>query len=228
MLIGRVALDELVLQREAQLRGDLATHTGATTGQIRHCKVGDIVVTLGTESAAPGGRFVIEAKASDGYALDKAIAELETAKKNRSAEIGLFVYSAAHAPEGLEPLQRIGNDVIVVWDGEEATSDVVLGAALSLCRALCTRAASARSVAGIDLAALDRSVRAVEKQAQGLEEIRQAATTVQNSGKRILERVRLVQEALNREVGDLDEQVRRLEPLLGERPGPRITLNDEH
>lgn len=215
------------VQRDSQLRGDLASHTGTTTGQIRNCKVGDVVVALGPESAAPGARFVIEAKSSAGYAIDRALAELETARKNRQAEIGLFVFAARHAPDGIEPLQRIGSDVIAIWDAEEPATDVVLHAAMSLCRALCTRAATARSVAGIDLAALDRAVRAVEKQAQGLEEIRQAATTVRSSGKRILERVRIVQEALTREVTQLDEQVGRLEPLLGE-GRPRILLEPEN
>ena len=43
---------------------------------------------------------------------DKALAEMETARQNRDAESGLFVFSKKTAPAGLEPLARYGNDVV--------------------------------------------------------------------------------------------------------------------
>ncbi len=48
--------------REAQYAGDVATPTGNSTGLIKNCKVGDCVVELGPDSAAPGSKIVIEAK----------------------------------------------------------------------------------------------------------------------------------------------------------------------
>jgi hypothetical protein len=40
------------VEREAQKAGDVAARTGTTTGSIRNCKVGDVVVELGAECAA--------------------------------------------------------------------------------------------------------------------------------------------------------------------------------
>ena len=36
---------------------------------------------------------------------------METARKNRQAEIGLFVFSSRLAPEGIDPLTRYGDDI---------------------------------------------------------------------------------------------------------------------
>jgi len=43
-----------VLVIEAQRQGDLPESTGSSTGVIKNCKIGDYVVELGLDSAAPG------------------------------------------------------------------------------------------------------------------------------------------------------------------------------
>jgi hypothetical protein len=92
------ALFEMVL-RQSQKVGDVARHTGNTTGLIRNCKVGDCVIELGPESAAPGALVTLEAKEKSNYDLTAARAETEQARKNRGAQVGLFVFSqkTAHA-----------------------------------------------------------------------------------------------------------------------------------
>ena len=102
----------LFLQSESQRVGDIATRTGNTTGLIKHCKVGDVVVDLGPDSAAPGARAVAEAKEKAGYSLANALEELDQARKNRGASVGLFVFSKRTAPEGLQPIHRYGSDVV--------------------------------------------------------------------------------------------------------------------
>jgi len=99
------------------------------------------VVELGAECAAAGERFVVEAKENKSYTLTEARVEIETARKNREASVGLFVFSEKIAPEGMDSLVRHGDDVFVVWDAEQIESDVILKAGLSLAKALCVRQA---------------------------------------------------------------------------------------
>ena len=133
------------IERTAQAAGDVAAATGATTGLIYNCKIGDCVVTLGPESAAPGGRIVFEAKEKQKVDLRAALAEIEEARKNRDAQIGVFVFSKKSAPEGIEPLNRYGNDIVVVWDAEDSYSDLFLKTALTMAKALCIRTATERA-----------------------------------------------------------------------------------
>ncbi|MDX1649048.1 MAG: hypothetical protein R3263_04270, partial [Myxococcota bacterium] len=195
------------LQRASQGAGDVAVATGQSTGRIRHCKVGDAVIELGPESAAPGARIVVEAKEKERVTLRDALKELEEGRKNRDAQVGLFVFSRRVAPEGLQAFGRYGQDVIVVWDAEDPAGDVFLDAGLSVARALCSRAAVAREEAAVDLPGVDRAIRHVEKQARSLTEVETAATTIQNGSQRILDRVRIAKRELLAQVAALDEQL---------------------
>ena len=110
---------------------------------------------LGPESAAPCAKIVVEAKEDASYDLKTALAEIETARQNREAESGLFVFSKKTAPAGLEPLARYGNDVVVVWDADDVATDTHLRLGLSVARALCTRKAMERSSLDVDFTAID-------------------------------------------------------------------------
>ena len=81
------------LQHNTRNTDDLITPTGNSTGQIKNCKVGDCVLELGPESAAAGARIVFEAKEKQGVSIADALAEIDTARKNRAAQVGLFVFS---------------------------------------------------------------------------------------------------------------------------------------
>jgi hypothetical protein len=116
------------VQREAQRSNDIPSATGATTGNIKWSKVGDAVVELGSECAAAGEKFVVEAKEDATYDISKARTEIETARQNRGAVAGLFIFSRKTAPVGQEALMRHGNDVFVIWDAEDTRSDVNLKA----------------------------------------------------------------------------------------------------
>ena len=190
---------------EHAVRGssDVAERTGNRTGLIKLSKVGDATLELGPEQQAAGARIVFEAKEVSGYSLVRAREEIDEARRNRGASVGVFVFSRRTAPAHLPSLHRIGNDVFVVWDADDASSDLQLEAALAVARALAFRAGAARHEA-VDLEKLDRAIRAVEKQAEGLDEIRKSAETIASGSHKILERVRILGEALGRAVGDLD------------------------
>jgi hypothetical protein len=64
------------LQVLSQKAGDVATPAGSTTGLIKYCKKGDILVELGPEYAAAGAGIVAEAKENASFTLQKALAEL--------------------------------------------------------------------------------------------------------------------------------------------------------
>ena len=118
-----------LLADEAQRLGDVYEATGDTTGAIKLCKKGDHVIQLGADCAAARARIVWEAKEKQGYTLRAALEEIEEARRNRQAQVGVFVFSCKAVPDGVQSLQRHGNDVVVTWDAEDSTHDVVLRAA---------------------------------------------------------------------------------------------------
>lgn len=191
------------LRASVQGAGDLFSETGTRPGLIRNCKVGDAVLELSANHHAAGARIVIEAKEKAGYNAAQAQTELDTGRQNRDAEFGILVLSARCAPEEQARFYPLGQGVLVVWDADDPASDVYLEAALALARASCIRARS-RSGEGFDLGALDKAVRHVEKQIEGLEEIRTAAETIERGSARILKRARILDDNLCRAVRDLD------------------------
>lgn len=207
------------IQHEAQRANDEAEATGHTTGLIKNCKVGDAVVKLGPESAAPGARVVIEAKEKDGYSVADARAEIEQARKNRDAEVGLFVFSKKKAPEGVEPLLRYGQDVFVVWDADDPASDLFLRTGLTLARALSVRTHTQRHAQAADFTAIDAAILEIEKRATGFEDIEKWTETIQSSGEKILDRVRRARKALEQQVGVLREKTAELKHLLADGSG---------
>ena len=190
-------------ERAAREAGDLFEDTSDTPGHIKHCKVGDGVIELGPEHQAAGARIAIEAKEKESYTLAKAREEIQTARKNRGAEIGIFALSARCADAGWKPLERIGPDLFLIWDLEDPATDVRLEAALSVARALVTRSRAVRPTE-VDFPALEGAIRDVEKQLQGLAEIQTSANTIESGVTRIKDRARIMQDALRRAVETLD------------------------
>lgn len=213
---GREFEDAVVefVVREAQRCGDIAAGTGATTGLIKACKKGDCVVELGPDSAVPGARLVVEAKEDKSYHLNVARAEIEEARKNRGAEVGVFIFSRRSAPAEMEMLSRLGNDVFVVWDAEDAQSDVFLKAALSLAKALCVRIGRQRENQAADFEALDRAILEIEKQTGKLGDIESCAEKIVKSGEDILSRIRISRKSLLRQIDVLQDKTTDLKQAI--------------
>ncbi|TWU00422.1 hypothetical protein Pla108_13730 [Botrimarina colliarenosi] len=195
------------LANQAEQRGDLCEATGATTGLVKNCKVGDAVLRLGPETPAPGARIVFEAKEARGYSTASAIDELETARKNRGADFGVFVWSRQTAPEAAKPLARYGQDLLVVWDAEDPSTDPYLLAAIEIARACVVEQHRGDAVEDIDVEAIDRSINAIEKTAQGLEKIGKPAESIKRASETILDRVRIEQNELERQVATLRQKL---------------------
>ena len=203
------------INKQSQNASDIATHTGNTTGQIRNNKKGDVVIELGPESAAAGAKIVVEAKEDASFNLAKALEELAVARKNRDADIGLFVFSKTTAPEGLDAFKRYGNDIVIIWDKDDTASDIFLNVGLSVSKALSLRSKSHSKETGDDFEAMKKAIIEIERQAGGLDEIRTSAETIHNSSNKILDRVRIMRDGLDKQISVLNNKVDNLREAVG-------------
>lgn len=204
-----------VLSAEAQRLGDIHETTGARPGLTKHCKVGDHVITLGPDSPAPDASIVFEAKQDKSVDLKAALGELDTARKNRQAQVGVFVYSQRSAPEGLDTFARYGDSLVVIWDPEDPQLDWVLRAAYSVARALVVREQAADSETADAVQEIEATVRAIEKHLKRVESIKRYAETTRSSGEKIAREADKMAEELEEQIAALDEQIaalRRGEP----------------
>jgi hypothetical protein len=205
-----ITFEEVVfecLQREAQRVGDIATHVGNTTGRIKNRKWGDCVIELGPDSAAPDAKVVVEAKEEAKYTLKAAREEIESARKNRDAQIGLFIFSKKTAPEGIDPLARYGHDVVIVWDAEDAATDIYMAAGFTLARALCVRGRNQEQNETIDFTKIDNAILEIEKRATSLDDIHTWIDTIRNNSEKIIKKVAATRKSLLKQVELLDETI---------------------
>jgi hypothetical protein len=145
--------------------------------------------------------------------LAASLQELREARENREAAVGLFVHSKRTAPSGLRPLARYGNDVVVVWDAEDSTSDVFLAAGIMVCKALALRKGAMNDELAVDFAALDRAIREIERQAGYLGDIETSSQTIKSGAEKILKRVETMRSALTKQIETLDQQSEALRVL---------------
>ncbi|MEM8866250.1 MAG: hypothetical protein AAGF31_11960, partial [Planctomycetota bacterium] len=154
-----------------------------------------------------GARIVFEAKDAGGYSRTKILDELETARKNRRADVGVFVFGSASAPAGLRALSRYRNDLIVVWDAEDAATDAYLLAALEIARACSIEFGRVKEGAAVDVDAIEEAINAVEKRAGNFDKIRKPAETIQSASQKIIDEVRIGQADLERQVKKLRDKL---------------------
>ena len=175
-----------------------------------------MVVELGPEHLAAEAKIVIEAKQDKGFALPAALTELAEARKNREADVGVFVFSKQTAPQGLEPFARYGENIVVVWDAEDPATDVFLEAGLSIAKALSTRAKSHNEEVGGDINDIEVAITTVEGQIKELGDITTWTQTIKSNSEKILKRTERVQTNLMTQIEILNEKVEALSNILSE------------
>jgi hypothetical protein len=195
------------IEREAGRVGDIYESVGATPSKGTR-KVGDGVLTLGPDSAAPGVRVVCEAKANKSYTSKQALEELALARQTREAQVGLFVIARQSASDAWEPMRRVGEDVLVVWDAEDPTSDIFLKAGLSVARAIAVRVRAAVEANEQSLAEIEAAIARLQKVAHEVESVEKSARLVTKHGNSILE-------SAERMRGDLTTQLEALREAVG-------------
>jgi hypothetical protein len=194
-----------LLMLEAQRVGDMCSATGTLVGSTRNCKTGDYVIQLGPESSAPGARIAWEAKEDKRYDVTSALVEVDGARKNRDASIGIFVFSKKTSPAEIQPLMRYGQDIVIVWDADDPSTDLYVRAAYSVARALSSRACDRSSHSHQAAGTLEQAIRVIEKQIQHLDQIKTWSETIRGHGEKIGERTAKMKAELAKELQRLDE-----------------------
>lgn len=162
--------------------------TGAMAG-VGRCKKGDAVLRFTNESAFAGMAVVFEAKHDATFTVQKALDELDAARKNRDAVAGVFVMARSHASEAFPMFARYGSNVLVTWDDEDSTTDAYLHAAILLGMGLVVRSKPAGDAG--DISAL-----------------RDIESRVETELSR-LERMEKHSDSIRRNVDGLDDEIRR-------------------
>jgi hypothetical protein len=199
-------LSQLLLT-EAQKLGDAHEQVGLTTGVIKGRKVGDVVTRMGLESAAPNAGIVWEAKESGNVSVKQALLELAEARQNRDCQLGVFVFSKKVAPEGLSPLTRYGNDILVLWDAEDAATDIQVRAAYSVARALAVREFKDADGRCEAVDAVDKAAAALGKHVDQLGEVKTWAETSRSNAEKIIGRAEKMQADLEKQLEAVNEAI---------------------
>ncbi|MBI1945015.1 MAG: hypothetical protein HYS27_04925 [Deltaproteobacteria bacterium] len=168
--------------------------TGATAG-IGRCKKGDAVLRFTAESAFADAGVVFEAKHDGAYTVQNALDELDAARKNRNAAAGVFVMAASHASHVFPRFARYGNNVLVTWDEEDASTDAYLHAAVLLGMGLVTRSRTTGDPG--DIAALRDIESRIESEVARLEKIEKHSDAIRKNVDGIGDEVRKAQKALD-------------------------------
>jgi hypothetical protein len=206
--------------RERMHSDEAFESVGETTGLVARSKIGDHVQTMGAESAAAGAKIVYECKRADSYTQAKALAELDEARRNRGADIGVFVLAASSLRENPrmqaefpKSLTRQGNSILVVWDPEDQSSDVCLDAAITLARALLVRErAGADTATDADWDAIDKAVNGIERQLEYLDELSGWCGNIKRDAGKIEGRIEKMKTDLQREMERLARELENLRP----------------
>jgi hypothetical protein len=187
--------------------------TGATPG-LGRCRKGDAVLRFTAESAYAGAGVVFEAKREHGYTPQKALDELDAARKNRDAVVGVFVLARSHAGEGFPAFARYGSNVLVTWDDGDPATDPFFQAAILLGMALVTRAKAL--VDASDITALRDVETRIEGELGRLEKMEKHNDGVRRGWEGMTEEIRKARRALDHLLRDARSTLRALNIELQE------------
>jgi hypothetical protein len=199
------------VESEARRLNDVYEPTMDQVGAITRRKVGDCVLALGAETASPGSRIVFEAKDDKSYNLKRVREDLQTARENRRAQVGIFVWSKNSAPVGTEPLCRQGCDITVIWDAEDPQSDVYLKAAISLARLIVVRESVSSDQTTADIKAIEVAIAAIAHDLNSLNEIVTWANTIKNNGEKIGTKATTLRRRIDEQLASLSEHVSKIQ-----------------
>src|SRR3569623_168692 len=237
----RVALERFETRRELQQQGTRAgldfeeavvsfvaaatrsapcifDFTGATAG-VGRCKKGDAGLRFTSDSAYAGAGVVFEAMRDSTYTVQRALDELDAARKNRDAVAGVFVMARSHAGESFSRFARHGSCVIVTWDQEDPPTDACLHAAILLGMALVSRAKTTGDAG--DIAALRDIEARIENELARLERMEKHSDTIRRHVDGLAEEIRKGHKALSVLVKNAQSTLRALKVELHDEEAER-------
>jgi hypothetical protein len=161
----------------------LLERTSDAAGHVLGSKKGDFVMTIDPVSARGVSlRVVVECK--DRVISGRAMRdELEEARRNRDAAVGLVVFSTNHAPAGIAPFDVRLGDVYCAIDPEDPRPET-LDAALRLARLLAV-AAARKADAQVDAAAVTAALDRVRAELDAVRGLKTKLTTIGTATKAI-------------------------------------------
>lgn len=181
--------------------------TGATAG-VGRCKKGDAVLRYTAESAFADAGIVFEAKHDGSYTTQKALDELDAARKNRDAVAGVFVMARSHATDVFPRFARYGNNVLVIWDEQDPATDPYLHAAILLGMCLATRSQKAGDPG--DITALRDLESRIEGELSRLERMEKHSDSIRKNVDGLSDEIRKARKALDLLVRHAESTLRAL------------------
>jgi|LSQX01.3.fsa_nt_gb uncharacterized protein YfcZ (UPF0381/DUF406 family) len=195
--------------------GDETELVRGNVGALSRCKKGDFVSALGESSGAPGMKIVVEVKDQPIKAKD-AIDELQEAKRNREAAIGILAFARGTEPPEIGDFRRIGEDFYCTVDKDDLNAGrplICFDAAYRIARALVVAAVRKEAAGDLDLQTIEDHLDALAAWSDRIADMATKARTVQNSGK-------LIEQCAVELKQDFDERVTAILQLL-RRTAPR-------
>jgi hypothetical protein len=192
--------------------GDETEFVCDTPGIDGRSKKGDYVSTLGETSGAPGLKVVVEVK-DQPVKLKAAIDELQEAKSNREAVVGIFVFARGAEPTEVGDFRKIGEDFYVTADKDDldaGRSLMFFDSAYRIVRALVVAAERKETAGEIDLDTIAEQIDALAAWSERISDMATKARTIQNSGK-------LIEQSANDLRQDLENRVAAIVTLLQRR-----------
>lgn len=197
---------EAMLADLARGSGDLLDRTGGEAGDVLRSKKGDFVMTVNpAQTAGAELRLVIEAK--DRSMSGKAMRdELREAKENRTAAVGLVIFSPAHAPAGIAPFDIRGGDVYCVIDPADP-DPATLEAAVRLAR-LVALATLREQRTEIDGEAIRAALTAVRAELEAIRGIKSTLTSIASSTATVQACLDRLREAILARIAEAEAEIR--------------------
>ena len=101
-------------------------------------------------------------------------------------------------------MTRYGHDVFLVWDAEDAASDLYMRVGITLARALCVR--TQKKSQRVDFSEMDEAILEIEKRAGALDDIETWANGIKSNSEKILKKIGSTRKSLEKQVEVLREQ----------------------
>ena len=139
--------------------------------------------------------MVFEAKQDWTYTVQRALDELDAARKNRDAAAGVFVMARSHAGESFPRFARFGSNVLVTWDDQDSATDAYLHAAIFLWMALVMRNRTMGDAG--DIAALRDVESRIETEISRLDRMEKHSDAIRKNVDGISDEIRKAQRALD-------------------------------